>query len=431
MKKLIAIAMVFALVAGAAFAVDLGAHAGISANVISATTEKGSDDVGVPVQAGYQWHDASLSGSAQNDEGTFGGWIKITPADSWKAVMGQAWWKPIEQFRFMLNYSDTGFFGADDITCWGFYEGAGDPLGLHGNAWGGGPEPSAAGRSTLMSGFGMSSGEALGWNFNFRQAVYGGFERGGIFTITPISGLEINFGVPFLEDAADAEYVYKKINAQVAYNIDGIGKVAFTYAGYIDDNNTPNKSGTPSDGTANGGRGNVYFPGKLFGYFSLSAVENLGLVIGFGIPFIQTENPDLKPFYMAASLGAKYTMGAFGVKARFLADFGGVTYKEDKYVEGVGFIFEVMPYYAVSDSLSINLSVGLGGRGAASDKDGTIEGTAREAGWHVYPYVTVKGGPGTFYAGLKFSSNNIAVEHDKDNNPYFYFSIPVGLEFSF
>jgi hypothetical protein len=419
MKKLIAIAMVFALVAGAAFAADLSASVGISANLAEGSSKEAKEFAPNDVSAGLKWLDINLSASAQNDEGTFGGWIKITPQDSWKALMGQAWWKPIEQFKFMLNYSDTGFFGADDITCWGFYEGAGDPVANHGNAWGGGPEGAASGAV-------------------FRDAAYGGFERGGIFTITPMSGLEINVGVPFLEGTTRGESIYKGTEAQVAYNIEGMGKVAFTFGKYKNDSGN---GGGGDNVFYNSGGIDIYEPGKLFGYFSLSAVENLGLVIGFGVPFYQVSDPKFKPFKMAASLGAKYSLGAFGVKARFLADMGGWTYDDVKFTQGVRYIFDLMPYYAISDSMSVNLSVGFGGKGADSDKDGVIDNTAIEPGWHVYPYVTLKGGPGTFYVGVQIWSRNIGyanydsgspVFEDKDgDNAIIHWSIPVGLTFSF
>jgi hypothetical protein len=424
MKKLIAIAMVFALVAGAAFAADLGASVGVKVKLIDASSEK--DAIAT---AGGNKQDASISASAQNDEGTFGGWFKFKLDSNgwpWRASMAKVWWKPIEQFKFTLNYSDEGFFGADDIVAWGFYEGAGDYVANHNNAWyaGGAPEGQATGTT-------------------YRSAVYGGFDkRGAIFTINPISGLEINFAVPLLEESGEQgqygawgniEDVYKRIEAQVAYNIDGIGKVAFTFAGYNSDS-----------GMGDGWNDGVYNPGKLFGYFNLTAVENLGVVVGIGLPFYQFEDRDnFSQFGMDATVGAKYTMGAFGVKARFVANFASSTSKNGSttitYYDGVKFIFDLMPYYAVNDNLSINLGIGFGGKGAMSDSEGTdyknalpVNGGAVAPAWHVYPYVTVKGGPGTFYAGLQFYSKNVdSGDRDSDNNVIIHWEIPIGLSFSF
>jgi hypothetical protein len=424
MKKLIAIAMVFALVAGAAFAADFGAQVAGHINVAEGTSQNPADapnDVG----ASGGVNGASISASGQNEEGTFGGSFKIKgDGGNWDMKGSEkddatgnlksavfypelkVWWKPIEQFKFTFNYSDDGYFEQSGITRWNFHQVAGD-VGVadEGSAWGGSPENAAAG-------------------VTFSDAFYGGWNNGGaIFTIAPISGLEVNIAVPFL-NGGRGEDIYKKTAVQVAYKLEGIGSLAVTFDGYSGDSN---KGGT-----------GPWNPGKLWGYFNLTAIENLSVDIGFGVPFYQIEDPDYKLFNMAAGFGVKYDLGAFGVKARFVANMGSSSSKVgDKTFttyNGLGFILDVMPYYAINDTLSVNLSFGFGGKGATSDSEnGVQEGTAVEPGWHVNPFITIKGGwwAPNFYAGVRFWSKNVGNETDTDGNALIYWSIPIGIVFAF
>jgi hypothetical protein len=94
-----------------------------------------------------------------------------------------------------------------------------------------------------------------------------------------------------------------------------------------------------------------------------------------------------------------------------------------------------MPYYAISDTLTVNLSFGFGGKGAMGDSEGTdYSGTAVEPGWHVYPYVTIKGGwwAPNFYAGVRFESQNVGKgDVDSEGNALIHWSIPIGIAFAF
>jgi hypothetical protein len=322
-KKLIAISVVFALVAGAAFAeINVGGAVFGRVDVIQGTSEKGIHDDktttnpggatylddGKEIQAGGAMTRLRLDGSGTSEDGTFGGYFRYEGGNdgSWSgSAFGNAWWQPIDQVKFLIGSQGyDGFFGKDGVARWGFYRDAADVFG-----------------------------NIEGWAYS--ASFYGGFTKGGILTITPLEALAINIGIPFL-DGGRGEEVYKKTNAQVAYTIDGIGDLAITYAGGYEGRdaktNTPNwkvkatydhdgDSSTPDKefdavdvlgkipyttltsgeklyliGTAN--KGVVpdyasYFDtrndSKFYAYFNLSAVENLGVQLGVGFTLPSTD----------------------------------------------------------------------------------------------------------------------------------------------
>ena len=317
MKKLIVISVVFALVAGAAFAeINVGGAVfgrvdvikGDSAKDIevdkAANGGKGSTTLtGHEIFSGGEMTRLRLDASGTSDDGTFGGYFRYHGGDDggWGgSPFGNAWWKPIDQVKFLVGSAGyDGFFNKDGVARWGFYRDAGDVFG-----------------------------NIEGWGYS--NSFYGGFTKGGILTITPIDALEINIGIPFF-DGGRGEAVYKSTHAQVAYTIDGIGDFAITYAGDYEGRdaktNTPNWKVTGKDGdkevdalTAlagltprnniitgsteyvmllpSAGKGDVedYASrfdsrnnSKFFAYFNLSAVENLGLSLGVGFTLPVTD----------------------------------------------------------------------------------------------------------------------------------------------
>ncbi|MDR2922543.1 MAG: hypothetical protein LBU85_04265 [Treponema sp.] len=461
MKKLIAIAVVFALAAGVAFAADIGASVDGKIHVIEGTSKEDTE-----VMASGAFNVLRLETSGQNEEGTFGGWLRvdtlgisnvsvsadtaayqkaltdyvanggnlvnatnpqhgdyINPANFTKAsgqlsggFFGYAWWKPIEQLKLTIGVNPDGHFGTDGVTQWGFYQVAGDIVGNHASAWGGGIESAASG-------------------FVYRDAFFGGWaSNGAIITVTPIEGLEVNVGIPFIAKAGRGENVYKSTTVQAAYNIDGIGRLALTWDGST-------YGGKDAEKPLSGGG-----LGRLFAYFNLTSVENLSVDIGFGIPFASnngkgpdptdpTKEVDKSTFKMYAGLGAHYTAGSFGAKARLAMGFGGTTTDGKTASDAFKMMFDLMPYYAITDTLTAHLSFGMGFQG-----DSYYDGESRDdapdfAAWHIYPYITVKGGwwAPNFYAGLKIESDKDSGFRKKTgyDKQIINWSVPVGIHFEF
>jgi len=439
MKKLIAILVVFALVAGSIFAADVGVD--VFGNVVLAEGSSAKNAAGdtADATAGGEMTRVRIQASGENEDGTFGGWLRMQgnyhhdgdnpwdPEQFAVAGWGYAWWKPIDQFKFQIgsNGSDN-FFGLEGVTTWGFYQVAGD-VGIisAGNAWG---------------------GSYTGLGANFRQAFYGGFDNGAIFTITPMDALAINIAVPFFGDfnGARGEEVYKHFVAQVAYDIDGIGKAGLTYRGGM--NKLSFDLGDPTnpawEGPSYGGSGST-----LFAYFGLTAVENLGVDIGLGFTFPVSEEIDLGPVGkkkvtynapLAVGLGLTFNADALGVKARVLATFAGKGDVDisnvDPIEEPLNMLFDIMPYYAIDDSLTVHLSAGIGLAGERKEwkYDGAVVKEKEDSvmAWHVHPYITIKSSwwAPNFYAGFRLESDG---SKDEKGDKYVNWSIPLGIAFSF
>jgi hypothetical protein len=82
-----------------------------------------------------------------------------------------------------------------------------------------------------------------------------------------------------------------------------------------------------------------------------------------------------------------------------------------------GFVADLLPSFAINDSVTAFLSTGLSMT--------TPEVGDTTVGWHINPYVNVKG---HFYAGVRIDSDGVK---DTDNKTTVNWSIPLGLAFGF
>jgi hypothetical protein len=491
MKRLIVISVVFALVAGAAFAdINVGGAVFGKVNVVEGTSQKFADpnsDKDPPanfdavnsdsIRAGGGMSRLRLEASGTSDDGTFGGYIRFEAGGDGGGTTGwgNAWWKPIDQIKLLIGSAGyDGFWARDGVTRWGFYRDAGD-VGII-------PE---------------------GWAFG--ASFYDGFTKGALVTITPLEALEINVGVPFF-DGHRAEEIYKKTHAQVAYNIDGIGDLAVTYVGsYQGDNDGPGEDDNgffnlarnskvkfdPPASFLNTGYGTIDINGvdakenrlydaniknKFYAYFNLSAVENLGLHIGLGLtlPAKQEDVEESEGYKttttltyntpVAIGLGASYDAGAFGIKARvqaevghsakfsFKGEGGGQSATREHEVKGpIVLTFDILPSFAINDTMKVFLSAGLKSTGkynlldVSEDLDGVKDYIEKDiekdsaASWHVHPYFTKSvGWCQSFYAGFRLWGHNrdvyVASTNDKgekDEKPIIRWAVPIGVAFNF
>jgi len=261
MKKLIVLSVVFALMIGSVFAVDLsGAFFG-SVNLIE------GDSSGGDVQTSANFNRVRLEASGSAADGAFGAWIR---SDKDTFAGANVWWKPIDQFKMIIgNNGGDGWWGKEGVTGWGFNQipyDAGIALG-GGNIWGGGYAST-----------------------NFRNAFFGGLgDSELLLEITPVDMFGVNIALPVFKNDK-TENVFKGITAQVNVNLD-IGNIAITYAGEGSDK---------GDGK-----------GALYAYFG-GSFGDLSLDVGIGYHFKTNA-----PFYVGA--GVKYATESFGVKFRATA----------------------------------------------------------------------------------------------------------------
>jgi len=474
MKKLIAISVILVLLASVAFAeTTVSATVMVKADLLSGTTREvipgtlaATDPGYVAVPPGFEfpWYQTDfehpnytsdggtnykgvftsfqfsrlrLNVDTSNDEGTFGGRLRY---EAGGGASGFGWWKPIEVLKVQLGQDTDYPFGVDNIVGWNFYEAANDV----------GFSPATYGYNGMFGGWGAA---------------------GLILAVTPIDPLAINIMVPLGKSAAGgswtglAEYVYKSTTAQVTYNIDGIGKVAVTYAGGIGDaeweagevskagksTTSGNTTETELGVSAIASKPEVNDPAKVYLSFDLSAIENLGLNFGVAYKFgyektgngtisadpadpdktVKNPNLDKSNNYtqdgvLSVALGAKYDVtDEFGVKVRVGADLLGdrsnsypdttvtTTKYEDKVTAPLTLGADIMPYYALSDAFKVYLSIGVAFTGAQERtlKETYTGGSSTDTDklnstldWHVQPYITYSAGPGTFYAGFNLNS---------------------------
>jgi len=360
MKKLIAISVVFALVAGVAFAVDLGGTVIGTVNVLESNT---GDDA--PVTSGGKMNRVRIEGSGEAGDGNFGGWLRFDATNGGvflnDIASGIAWWKPIDQFKLSIGVNPDGHWGKEGTTGWMFYQTACDTgVTNPNNTWGGG------GRYE----FGLTT----------RCAFYGGYDGAGtLLEIKPMDMLGINIGLPFIaNDGAETADIFKAMNAQIDLNLD-FGNIAISYKGvpnYIQDGN---RGWDGTDG------------GVIYAYFG-GSFGDLSLDVGIGF---QLANEDGTSNPISAGLGLKFASDAVGVKFRAAAAFGGEQYGGDSPMK---VLVDVMPYFGLADNLTAFVSVGLGM--LMPDGGDTV------IGWHFNPYLQVGEEWGAkFLFGISVQSN--------------------------
>jgi len=357
MKKLILISVVFALVAGIAFAVDLGGTVIGSVDVLRGGDFKNADGDDTIVGGAF-WKRIRLEGSGETGDGKFGGWIRIGPICDGEFVPGGAgsvWWKPIDQFKLAIGGNPDGIWGKEGVTGWMFGQTAYDS-GV------------TLSQKNVWSGTGLYD-----QGLKSRNAFFRGFgDPGLLLEINPIDMIGINIALPFFkggwfledQDPVELKDIFGGLVAQLDVKLD-FGNIAITYEGEASYIQNGNVGWAGADG------------GTIFGYFGGSFGDlSLDVGIGFELP---NENEDLKnPF--AVGLGLKYTAGAFGVKLRAVASFP--TEKPDgSEAQPFKVLADVLPYFVINDTTRAFLDVGLG-IAAYKDIDAVV-------GWHLNPWLEV------------------------------------------
>jgi len=441
MKKLIAIAVVFVLAVGIAFAADIGAEVLGMTNIIMGDTIKDTELYASTWPGGFKRGRVFASG--QNEEGNFGAWFRFEVYGVGNpGLHGYGWWQPLDQIKLTIGVNPDGFYGRDGVAGWGYYQVAGD-VGIVKEFW------------------------------DFGNSFYGAWgKKGALLEIKPIDPLLIWFGVPFGEMTAPtkeddpysfpqqkdkdgnigwtAKDTYQKLHAQVAYNLGSIGEIAVTYTGGF------NKLSYNSD--KSGVAAYSADASKLYAYFGLKAIDNLGIDLGVGytLPvkkdkytdkagkeqdltdgskniFVTYNNP------VAIGLGIHFTAGDLGIKARVQGKVGGSIKAEKAILPGqddqgkptavdtlkldTEFVFDLMPYFAVTDKVTAHLDTGLGLK-KSEWEDSVIA-------WHIEPYVTVKASwwAPNFYAGIRFETDGKKV--GTDQKVPLYWNVPIGIAFAF
>jgi hypothetical protein len=412
MKKLIVLSVIFALVAGGLFAMDVTGT--VFARVDLAQGSTAEDDKNTPADesakttSGGTMQRVRLDGSGQNDDGTFGGYIRWQNGGIDSV---NAWWKPIDQFKMLIGNNSDGFWGREGVTGWGFnqmpYDSgvAFNPGTWYGNGWSSSPYFSGYGVGPFMCN---------------RYTFFEGFvDYGLLLEITPMDMVSINVGVPFLAlDGNETADIFGATVAQLNINLD-VGTIAVTYVGSAE---KMDKNVHRSVSTLGGG--------AIYGYFG-GSFGDLGLDVGFSYRLKGEDTPatattpkvDAKALPIGVGVGAKYATDSFGVKFRTVATLPSDDYK----VTTVN--VSVVPYFTISDSLTAFVNAGLGM--ALPDEGDTL------TGWYFNPYLRVgeEWGP-TFYFGIQLWSGGKSLKTPAAGLPYeidpvINWAVPISIMLSF
>jgi hypothetical protein len=387
MKKLIVLSVVFALVAStAAFAVDLGATIIGSASLASGES---GDDASEDIVGSGGLGRVRIDGGGEAGEGKFGGYFRYDGG-----ATGNAWWKPIDQFKLLIGGNGgDGFFAKEGVTGWMFYQEPCD-IGVsnNGNTWGGG--------------YGT---------MKFRDIFYGGGFDGNpdvLLMITPLDILAINVQLPFITGKGmKTEDIFKVALFQLDLKLD-FGNIALTYKGGLNDVDTSGKfSGYEND----------YSSPQIYLYYGGSFGD---LAIDFGFTYhMDAENAagDKEKRPMGVGLGVKYAADSFGVKFRAGATLAG----EDK---NTNIIADIMPYFSLGDNITAFVSVGIG-MFMPDDGDQLM-------GWHFNPYVQIGEEWGAkFVIGVKLwnqtALNNADTNWANVKDDIIHWEVPIGVKVSF
>jgi len=413
MKKLIVLSLVFALLASAAFAVDLSGHIIGTANLIEGTSKSGDK-----VRGEGTLNRVRIDGSGQAND-NFGGYIRAEGG----GFTGNAWWKPIDQIKLLIGGNGgDGFNGKEGITGWGFIGAPADTGVTFGGAhvWGGG---------------------ALNDTLTTRYVFFEGNNDGGedvYLFITPMDMLSINIQIPFISQAGkEAAEVFMRSNVQVDFKMDGIGEIALTYAGGYTKKASNYVAGTDTKGatviTDDADPSNQYYwdgsswqpvtaatgtaatdnPGAIHLYYG-NTFGPIGIDFGFAYHF---PGVDSNAKALGVGLGVKYATDTFGVKLRAVASLAG----KDK---NTNFLVDVLPYFNLSDKVGVNLEAGI-------DMSMPNVGNSN-LGWHVNPYIRVGEEWGAqFLAGVKLWSNGKYGADADGGKAVTNWAVPIALIVSF
>jgi len=482
MKKSSAIVVLCVLVTSGAFAeLAVSGVAGAGSTLLKGSTARfdGKNDslkVSNYLKAGIELSD-------QSDNGTLGGNVRLDVEITDEAFnfdpRAFVWWQPIPNIKLQLGSIDD--FGLTDIVGWGYHANDAEEYVVS-------PKSAYAGR-IFANTTGFYSGTGSGW-------------FGASLTLSPFYGLTLTVAFPFGQlittrpditdtptwasnfphfDQPDASQVYARAQAQVAYEIFGIGRAVLSFAGGGNGQLKDWESGFGYDSwdDLTNERNAVRYEDTyltanahtIFASFFITALEDLGMYFNAGVGYtlpvtgddISVGTVDGIPDYSfsgSANLsyqppieaGLAFSLGSdtSGIKAQLAATFAG----KMTVTSGNGASFDVpvklglgvLPYFTVG-IFKINVNAGISFRFAEYE---SFEGKARERpnsaafGWFLNPYATVNLGVGTLFAGLQVQSTGItrnmqakekrAIVYDgfgAAGGPVIQFGIPIGIQLLF
>jgi hypothetical protein len=405
MKKLIAISVMIALIAGAVFAeTSVSGNVEARINLFSATL--GSYEMELADGSTFDPYDGSypkptigggsiaasaikLAGTA--DDGSAGGVLRVRyhyiSSESFRWSQAFIWWKPVDQMRFWLGVDDDGMFGTGQLTDWAFHQGSESYLVVHNWDW-------------------------------WREIFPGNWDTfGAALSFFLMPGLDLNLVIPTGQPTGwprhqnkhnDRYITFQELpgNFQLTsgYGIEGIGKVYLAWIGsgqdYLDEPTTFGRIG--------------------LSFFSSSLVEGLQFQVGGSTVLSKSADDGGADEPIWAGAAVHFNAGDFGLKFRI------GTKLQTSEAGGMFITGNVMPTYNTSVG-NVCLDIGFSMNKANNDADS-------ETGFWINPYLK-KGIPGGYFqVGLMVLSNISGGQGDShevkvDDHPRIYLPMLMGFNF--
>jgi len=426
MKKMIAIAVVFALVAGAAFAeLTISGEIAAKAELLNGDNVKGDESKPLGT-SGISYADPRIMMSYV--DGAAGGKLSFQGVSTVAMHHAFVWWKPSDFLRLQFGTDKDGNFGTAQISGWGFTSQSKNVA-----AFGEYPGPIANNQGGL--GFLRSTAFYPGISSNNLQASF----------LELVDGLTVNLIIPL--NGENAAKTFMKTELNVKYVINDIGTVFVSFQG-----NSGYKKGGTDDTTWYGKAGvtdPANSPKAWLSFFTDKLVDNMAFDLGvaYKFPFTNdgTENKTVKTNHpVELGLGYRFTSGDFNIKVRTALTFAGSTVTEvtgaddekakDATVFGVG----ILPSYKIGTT-TIFLQAGLGFNIIEDWKKaayGTMH-TKNESNvivaWYINPYYHIPVGSHVrFQVGLQVWSDGVKSPWYKDgerqvDGAKINWAIPVGF----
>jgi len=431
MKKIIAISVMFALIAGAVFAdVNISGGVGNGTQIIYGDTEKDANDETKPLATGgWKGHWGTISANWTSEDNSAGAKLKINgdypPGGNWGDngtihTNGRIWWKPSDAFKLdFFKMQDEGVFGKGNYVAWGYHANS---------AWNN--------AALLWNDYGWhsySNGIVKGGN-GFYDGTGDGF--GAALTFGPFGDIfTANLWLP-LEDAGETTDKLFSAHVQFLLNIDGVGEIALSYKG--------NGANDDKDG-----KKTIYKGGSFFINADISQVipGSMGLELGAEIKIngssydSASDSVKKDEGKQEIRIGLGFGMNQWTSEAfQLFSRVGVVLIPEDNQwgagMKGNIFAVDINPSIQIGDIGRLFFDFGVG-YAMFDEKNANDENSALV--WHFNPYLRKSIGIGDLYIGFNVWNNKLAPEWYEGpvwydsilKDDFINFSVPIYFEVSF
>jgi len=386
LKKCIVIMVMFALVAGAAFAqVTFGGQLQTSAVFLSGNNVKDTD---VNMGGAYNGTYTNAKFTALIGDGTAGGRIVLDKLDAGTDFWGWMQWRPNQYFRIKVGRDEDGdsvIGGFPQIVGWGF--------------------TGEAKNSAAVSDYNGS----LAMNYRNSGLNYGAFDNRGGFSLglsffpTDMLTISLLFKGDFNEEVETSERL-ANTHIVASYKLEEIGTIRFAAVG---------NGGLKKEADDGADIATLHLA-----FFSADIISGLAFEVGgtYNLPHKGEDTYDA--IRVSGGINMTQLTDPFNLKIRVGSMFGGKKKGED--VEKTGMSVGILPSYKLAKA-TLFFHAGFGVEQENKDADPVTN-------WFVNPYVWVPMGGMRMWIGVQVIDKG---KREADDAQQLEWKVPFGFNFYF